>query len=370
MLLEVRSDLKDEFERKISWLGKPRPFLSSYKFMGWTVGDSPNFLNASIDEIGLDEVHENRLDPSIELHQTLRALQLIETEGFPLPLSCEITHGKDSLVLSRWADGWLADSSPRDHIFSFVHIIPQRLHHLLPDNFNELNSARDLLAVVAPKLSINTKYKNESIPRFSHSFRSLADIARAMRFQSHSVTSTERFGIYQAFLQGSAIHEPGDDTYIDPCFLERFCRIVTAGSLCPRSIEGRMLARRFLNRTVDLDSFELSESILPELSKLDFPLHAKLSCLKFCGVRNLAGSIFACALEEPLLTKLWDSLLVSSPRLLELVISLLLIEVRSAVLECSCSQELQDLVLSAVQIVDDFPGILAMAETQASNDPI
>ena len=95
-----------------------------------------------------------------------------------------------------------------------------------------------------------------------------------------------------------------------------------------------------------------------------------MKALNFAGLYELAESIFACTLDDQFLTRLWDVLLLASPRLLGFVISLTLIEVRSAVLECGTEEELRDVVLSAAQLIDNFPSIIDMATNQDSTEPL
>ena len=370
MLVKVESNYRKEFERRIAWLSKPRPpFLTSYQLTEWTVtDDNPEYFSALIEEIGTGtSTYPPKLDPSLELKQLLLALQHIVTEGFPLPDSFLITYSSltNSILLSQWASlSWLTQSRPEP--VSLAQLIPSRLQSILPADFSKFSCVRDLIALL-PHASFSLS-SNASITRFNHTMKSFPDLARALKHESHSISPAERLGVYKAFLPGHVSFET-DFPEVDSCFLDRFCKIATGGTLCPNSPEGRILALRFRNRSVDLEVLTNSDFILPELLKLDSPLYAKLKSLNFAGVKDLAESIFACSLNDQQLTKLWDLLLVSSPRMLSFVIMFLLVEVRSAILDSWTAEELRDVVLSGSQLVDNFPSILEMATIEDEKEP-
>jgi hypothetical protein len=98
--------------------------------------------------------------------------------------------------------------------------------------------------------------------------KSFPDLARALKHESHSISPAERLGVYKAFLPGHVSIET-ELPEVDSCFLDRFCKIATGGTICSRSPEGRILALRFRNRSVDLEGLKESDSILPDLLKLD-----------------------------------------------------------------------------------------------------
>lgn len=372
MLIKVPIDSRNDFERKFAWLGKHRPFLTSLRLNGWLASDSPQFIFADIAEINTGEPYSpNDIDPLEELAQILSGLQALENEGLVPPdiASCELTLSKNrSVVLSHWA------FSNNYQTLSIQKLVPSRLLYLLPNNaLSRVNRIGDLIALLPEKNAPSKKHllltHSSSIKPFNPTLKSFPDLARALKFESHSLTSGDRLWLYEALLPGSYALE-SEIPNLNPCFLERFCRIVSSGTICPRSVKGKTLAARFFNRSVDINGLFSSESPCSELVELDFPLHAKLKALNFAGLYELAESIFACTLDDQFLTRLWDVLLVASPRLLGFVISLTLIEVRSAVLECGTEEELRDVVLSAAQLIDNFPSIIDMATNQDSTEPL
>ena len=102
MLIKVPIDSRNEFERKIAWLGKPRPFLTSFRLNGWLASDSPQFIFADIAEFNTGEPYSsNDIDPLEELAQILCALQALENEGLIPPdiASCQLTLSKNTTVV-------------------------------------------------------------------------------------------------------------------------------------------------------------------------------------------------------------------------------------------------------------------------------
>lgn len=115
-----------------------------------------------------------------------------------------------------------------------------------------------------------------------------------------------------------------------------------------------VLAEKFKNRVLRDDCADMVRNFLEVIDK---PLHGKLYGSKeTSGVikRLLIDSIFSPVLADSVLAKLWDALLLAPPEMLTRVIGLTLVEMRELILNCESSRDLEDVLMSTGELIENF----------------
>ena len=178
-----------------------------------------------------------------------------------------------------------------------------------------------------------------------------------------TIPKMSRMNVYCFFLgpSGDIIDEERNSvTTINPTFLSLFS---LSFGLCSRNTQVEILARKFLNRIILFSNW--SNILRSFLALIDSPLIEYLQRVAGVDVLEkkfpLIESVFACTtLPESQLTWFWDILLISPPDLLVKVTAFAMVDVREFLLNCRTRDEIDDVLLSVGELVEDFEGIVKL----------